>query len=361
MRSVAEEAIKTPFTELKRQDLAWETMEWTSVESQIFYLFSDTGRIAFVQVIYNSVAGLRTTWQLTSKILSPDPAKPHLWCSSPLVDVTLSEDKTSFYGDGCAVELSEDGTFYTVKSVNDERAIINLKISRSCPGIQIGTSGTTLFGTDLENPWGRMRHAFWPRCVAEGTICTDEGALDFKGRAVFIHALQGMKPHHAAARWNFATFQGLTHSAVMMEFTTPVSYGTTTVNVGCVTKDGEILAAGCQNAAKHLSSKKDADNEWPEPTVARFSWSGADSEGREVEGVIEGPLGDRVDRIDIMSEVPMFIRSIIAGAAGTKPYIYQFRPSLPLKLKIGDEHNTHEGTFYVEATFISEAPPPDNA
>lgn len=42
-----------------------------------------------------------------------------------------------------------------------------------------------------------MRHGFWPRCQAEGSIITKAGEVNFNGRAFFVHALQGMKPHHA--------------------------------------------------------------------------------------------------------------------------------------------------------------------
>jgi hypothetical protein len=72
-----------------------------------------------------------------------------------------------------------------------------LKIIRTTPGFVAGKDGKTLYGTDPKNPWGSMKHAFWPRCSVEGEIVTKDGPIDFKGRALFIHALQGMKPHHA--------------------------------------------------------------------------------------------------------------------------------------------------------------------
>lgn len=134
-----------------------------------------------------------------------------------------------------------------------------------------------------------------------------------------------MKPHHAAATWNFVNFQGPTHSAVMMEFTTPPSYGSTTVNVGCIATKDEIVFAGCKGTATHTAVKDDSESAWPEPTEVKYTWSGTTKDGKAVEAVIEGPLGDRADRIDIMHEVPGFVRSIIAGAAGTRPYIYQVR------------------------------------
>jgi hypothetical protein len=230
---------------------------------------------------------------------------------------------TGFYADDCAVELSDDGHSYTIKSMNDERAIVNLKITRSTPGFYAGKTGKTLFGTDLDNPWGSMIHAFWPRCVAEGTITTKDGPIDFKGKALLSFALQGMKPHHAAAKWNYINFQGPNYSAILMEFTTPPSYGSTTVNVGGIVKDGEIITAGCNNAATHTEVKGDPENDWPEPSHAKFTWSGKSKDGKLVEAVLEGPLEDRLDRVDIMAEVPGFVKKIVAGAAGTKPYIYQ--------------------------------------
>jgi len=207
--------------------------------------------------------------------------------------------------------------------MNDKRAIVNLTIKRSAPGFQAGSTGKTLFGTDLENPWGSMRHAFWPRCASEGTIMTQQGPIDFKGKACFIMALQGMKPHHAAGRWNFIDFQGPKHSAVLMQFTTPPSYGSTVVTVGGIAKDDEIVIAGTDLSAEHVTSKQDTENGWPEPVTVKFTWSGKCKHGQDVKATIEGPLGQRLDKVDVMAEVPQFVKTIVGGVAGTKPYIYQ--------------------------------------
>jgi len=56
IRSVAEEAKATPYTELTRNDLKWHALDSTCVETQTFYLMSDAGQLAFVQVIYSNVA-----------------------------------------------------------------------------------------------------------------------------------------------------------------------------------------------------------------------------------------------------------------------------------------------------------------
>ncbi|PTB45535.1 Putative cell survival pathways protein [Trichoderma asperellum] len=357
IKSVAQEAKETgtPYSELTRADHKWLALDKTCVENQVFYFFAEDGTIAFVQVIYSNVAGLRVTCQFNAKIFSRDPAKPHLWCSNPLKNVAFNEERTSFYADDCAVELSEDGNSYTIKSMNDERALVNLKVTRAAPGFQAGKTGTTLFGTDLKDPWGQMRHAFWPRCTSEGTITTKDGDVNFKGQAIYIYALQGMKPHHAAATWNFANFQGPNHSAIMMEFTTPPSYGNTVVNVGAIVKDGELIAVSSENnKVTHKASKKDSANDWPEPTQVEFDWSASSKDGKPVKAVIDAALGDRVDRVDVMAEVPGFVKTIVKAAAGTKPYIYQYATKTTLKLKIGDEEISEDGQLFSEATFISD-------
>ncbi|EPE09961.1 survival factor 1 [Ophiostoma piceae UAMH 11346] len=358
--SVAEQAKEVPYTEITSADLKWTALDSTCVETQVFYLSSETGPTAFVQVIYNNVAGIRTTCQFNTKIFYvQDENKETLWSSTPLKDHEFSEDMQSFYATDCAVELSEDGTHYTIKSHTDDNAVVNLTVTRSCPGFQIGKDGRTLFGTDLENPWGSMRHVFWPRCVASGTITTKaDGPIDFTGsHTQFIHALQGMKPHHLASRWNFANFQGKDHSAVLMQFITPPSYGSTVVTVGGVVKDGEIIFAGTDATATHIAATEDGENEWPEPTQIKYTWAGTAKDGSKVEAVLEGALEERLDRIDVMAEVPGFVKKIAGSVAGTKPFIYQYFPrhtKLSLKLKQGDAPEVSEpGLLFAEATFIS--------
>lgn len=110
-----------------------------------------------------------------------------------------------------------------------------------------------------------------------------------------------------------------------MEFTTPPSYGSSTVNVAGIAKVGEMVAASTKGTAAHTGSQHDDFADWPEPTSARFVWNATTKEGKVVEAIIEGPLGDRLDRVDIMKEVPAFIKKIAGGVVGTRPYIYQVR------------------------------------
>lgn len=56
IKSVHEEAKTTPYTELTRDDLKWQVMDSTCVETQVFYFHSDSGYVGFAQVIYSNVA-----------------------------------------------------------------------------------------------------------------------------------------------------------------------------------------------------------------------------------------------------------------------------------------------------------------
>jgi len=126
-----------------------------------------------------------------------------------------------------------------------------------------------------------------------------------------------------AARWNFVNFQSPTYSAVIMEYTTPPSYGSTVVNVGGIVKDGEIIYAGATNSVTHTESVKDSENDWPEPKSIKCVWDGKAKDDKDVHAELEGSLGKRLDRVDVMAEVPGFIKAIAGSVAGTRPYIYQ--------------------------------------
>jgi len=109
----------------------------------------------------------------------------------------------------------------------------------------------------------------------------------------------------------------------MMEFTTPPSYGTQTVNVGCVFKDDTLVLGTTAGSFEHTESKFDPETEWTEPTSIKVVWKGCSQDGRDTEATLEAKLGNRIDRVDIMAEVPTIIKKIVAGAVGTRPYIYQ--------------------------------------
>ncbi|KAI7247705.1 Protein kinase, partial [Hortaea werneckii] len=177
IQSVAEQTKETPYTEVGKDDLAWEVMDSTNVETKTFYMTSDDGHIGLVQVIYSNVLGVKTTAQFSSKILSKEEGKPHLWASDNLSNFSFSNDKQNFKAQGCSMDIGEKGDSYTIKSNTNKSSIVDLKFTRTAPGFVAGKNGTSNFGTDPAKPWGKLKHIFWPRCQVEGTILTQQGPI----------------------------------------------------------------------------------------------------------------------------------------------------------------------------------------
>lgn len=136
----------------------------------------------------------------------------------------------------------------------------------------------------------------------------------------------------------------------MMEFMTPPSYGSAKVTIGGIAEDGKIIHAGGQDPVQHISTKVDPETEWPAPEAAKFEWK---ADGKTV-ATISGSLLPRADRVDVLAQIPSFLKMIIAQAANTKPFIYQYSPNTTLELTSeSGEAQKIEGRAFMEATFIS--------
>ena len=100
----------------------------------------------------------------------------------------------------------------------------------------------------------------------------------------------------------------------MVEFTTPPSYGSSVVNVGGIVMDGELLFAGSSNSAAHTEVRDDPD--WPEPGAVKYIWSGKTKDGKTASAELSGGLGKRLDKVDVLAEVPGFVKTIVGGLVG---------------------------------------------
>ena len=141
--------------------------------------------------------GIRTLCQFNVKVHYKDAQSSPLWTTDTLDDWSFDENKHSLRASKCSVILSEEGSAYTLKSSVNPNSVLDMKFNKVAPGFVVGKDGTSYYGTDPSNPWGSVRHAFWPRCKVEGSLMTKTGPIDLRGKGTFIHALQGMKPHHA--------------------------------------------------------------------------------------------------------------------------------------------------------------------
>ncbi|KAK6882244.1 Ceramide-binding protein SVF1 [Candida tropicalis] len=328
----------------KPEDFTWLSPNYTNVETQTFY-FTDlkTKNVGFAQIIHSNIMGLTTTAQFTFRLFNPEDDKLNLWTSTKLEN--FRTDGYNFHADNLSLEMT-DNKIYTLKSHVCDDSIVEFEMERISDGVIFGDDGMTYYGEDPEQPWGSMRHVFWPRCKINGKIITKEKEYIIdNGLTMFVFALQGMKPHHAAKSWNFINFQSEHYSAIQMEFTTPISYGTTKVNIGMVVKDDEVIIGTINNQVTHSDSEVDEVG-WPVPKKIEFDYIEDDKSVAKV----TGDLKKLIERVDVMAEIPQFVKNIVSGVAGAKPYIYQF--SNEFEIEVNDVKE--EGLGFTEVTFISD-------
>lgn len=348
---------------MTREDLEWRAPWSSNVETQTFYFTSKTGHYGLIQVIHSNPVGLHFTAQFTCRIVHDDKPEECVWTSTNLEDIEAKG--TEFNAHNIFISLNEDATEYTIHSEVSEDSIVDIKVKRVADGFKIGETGTSLYGEDDKNPWGSMRHVFWPRASMSGTIKVKGVDVELHDElSMYVMALQGMKPHHAAARWNFVNFQGPTSSLVAMEFTTPPSYGSCVVSIGAVSQNGKLLYTSANAKVHHIDAKEDEVG-WPAPKKIQFDVNGPSIDATDVEavagensyeGTLDGTLdGNLIIRVDVMSELPGFVKKVANNLTGVKPYIYQYSDK-KMKLKVVDPKGKEfeeEGHGYCEVTFIS--------
>ena len=174
---------------------------------------------------------------------------------------------------------------------------------------------------------------------------------------MFVHAIQGMRPNLVASRWNFAHFQSNEHggtSAIQMEFTTLETYGRkgedsgpVTVNVGSLVLGGKLAAVTAEtkwpdedyradadvvSRAIHSNPIFDSDTGYKAPSGIVFKWEGPSllNEARgPIRATLDVDVGDAsapkglIEKVDVLAEIPYFVKMAVNYVAGTKPYIYQ--------------------------------------
>lgn len=113
----------------------------------------------------------------------------------------------------------------------------------------------------------------------------------------------------------------------MMEFTTPPSYGSQVVNVGAIYKNDTFLIGTTKGTCEHTSSEFDPVTQWDKPTGIKAIWAGKSQDAKETEAVLDVTDAKSIDLVDIMSEVPAIVKKLVAGAVGTRPFLYQVRCS----------------------------------
>lgn len=348
---------KQPFRQTTTKDMEWQNPSSTNVETATFYFTKeDEGIIGFFQIINSKISGINKVCQFTFRLHHQKNPELNIWSSTKLENVRI--EGNNLYADRLSMEINNHGTEYHLRSSVTKDITIDVVLQRLIPGVKVGEDPITYYGKSIKDYWGTVRHVFWPRNAVSGTIITNNGSISFsQDLCMFVMALQGMKPNHCARLWNFLNLQNATHSAILMEFITPNSYENTRISIGIVCDQNSVLAVTVDNKVEHISPVTDSVG-WPVPKKLNIHLRGILSEVPDEKAKhsekhtfqIEAPLNNLVERVDVMAEVPKFVKKIVSGIAGIKPYIYQYANELTLNYN----HITSKGLGWAEVSFISE-------
>ncbi|TFY83296.1 hypothetical protein EWM64_g726 [Hericium alpestre] len=394
------------FGELEPTDTALLCAGGFVTETQVWYHILEDGTSVMCQIIHSSIGLWYPTIQFTFKIFNPKTGEK-TWRSVNVSNFTTPVpglDKRSSKADEFTVTHrshpnSEFPESYDIQFnlPNDIQFSLEVRRPVGAPGFKVGKGpkgGYSYFGHDLEKPDGYVIHRFWPLTHGKGQIIQQGKVLAVDGPGMFVHAIQGMRPNLVAARWNFAHFQSKDHggvSAIQMEFTTTDAYGRkgpgsgfVSVNIGSLVVGGKLASVTAEtkwpdeeqpeqadviSRATHLNPVHDPDTGYNQPTELLFRFAGPsllpDAPGT-VEATLPTSVGSPtepkglIEKVDVLAEIPGFVKAVVSYVAGTKPYIYQWINPTKITLKGPDailpglsEGLEADGHVYVEATFIS--------
>ena len=332
------------------------------------------------------------------KVYDPD-TKETTWKSINVSNFAPSEDRRSSKSDEFTVshKSTPGAEFEEAYSIlgrfgNGLQVSLDVKRPAAIPGFKIGKGpkgGFSYFGPNIDKPEGYVVHRFWPRFHSSGVIIKNGQATSFTGPGMFVHAIQGMRPNLVASSWNFAHFQSDEHcgvSAIQMELTTTDAFGkkgagsgNVVVNVGSLVIGGKLAAvtAGTRwpgepgadkpsvvSRADHFDKSLDSFTGYNIPSKISFNWAGP-SVVPGVRGSLSADLSVQVgkpggeigliEKVDVMAEIPGFVKAVVTYVAGAKPYIYQVSFStLPLSLVL-----THGYFQYLNPATLKISGPDD--
>ena len=306
------------------------------------------------------------TTQLVVKAYDPDTKQTTLR-SINVSNFAPCDDKRSSKSDQFTVSHKSTlgGEFEESYSIlgrfgDDFQVSVDIKRPSAIPGFKIGKGpkgGFSYFGRNVEKPKGYVVHRFWPRFHSSGIVVNNSRATSFTGPGMFVHAIQGMRPNLVASSWNFAHFQSDEHggvSAIQMELTTIDTYGKkgegsgkVVVNVGSLVVGGKLAAVTAEtkwpgepvadkppvlSRAVHHDKSLDSFTGYDVPSTITFHWAGP-SVVAGVEGNLSADLSVEVgkpgkeigliEKVDVLAEIPGFVKAVVNYVAGAKPYIYQ--------------------------------------
>jgi len=155
-----------------------------------------------------------------------------------------------------------------------------------------------------------------------------------------------------------------------MQFETPKSYANSIVSQAIVTTDDDketkIIACPCDNDLKLLGQYKDEETGWNYAKAVDYTFNGYEIKDNGVDNEpitddsnaikfeLKGELTELIERMDVMNEIPQFVKNIVSGVTATKPFIYQYFSKDVVLTRSDVPDSSAKGSAWIEVTYITD-------
>ena len=123
---------------------------------------------------------------------------------------------------------------------------------------------------------------------------------------------------------------------------------------GSLVIGGKIEAITIENSVAFHEVEPDEFSGYNIPTSLTNEWHGKTSDGKQVQITMNLKLNNLLDKIDLLSELPYFIRAFIQTFI-TAPFVYQWLEPTKVVVKIQDLDPIQiSGQAFHECTFMGD-------
>ncbi|KAJ1960854.1 putative cell survival pathways protein [Dispira parvispora] len=196
-----------------------------------------------------------------------------------------------------------------------------------------------------------IKHIYGPGASVSGWIKAKGVTYNMDGTGLFIHAQSDMKPYTVADKWHFAFFAGEDVILNMLQFKTLAKAGSVRVNKGSFTEGGQVRAVTIGNQIETSDFQHDNVSGYDVAGHVVYAWEGQTVDGKPFQAKIEVDSTNLISRIDILHQLPYFVRKIIQALI-TKPFIYEWYDTAMATITVDGEVRKISGKIFHEATML---------
>ncbi|KAJ3075139.1 putative cell survival pathways protein [Podochytrium sp. JEL0797] len=332
-------------------DLAWKQLAGKT-ETATFYLSFEGGVFAMLQMIYSAI-GLKPDVMVVCRVYHPDGTKEGDSLHHSSHSMKLSDNKLSASCEEMSIKHIAASNGYHVTFNLSKETMFDIDFIPSDDPFKIGT-GQAFFGKDERD--GYAQAAFMPKAKITGTMTLAGQTSECKGEGLFHHVIQS-KPQNVS-RWNFVNFQNEADALMLYEFDLPKSGDSSGIvtSQGCIVRNGKTFAITTDNRALHVQTATDPMSKYDIPTQILAVWKGKTlDDGVDVKIEISTMLDNNLERIDVLAELPFFLRKLIQKFV-TAPFVFSwYERNAVAKMTVGDQVSEIEGNVLVECSFLSRS------